>query len=129
PFVVVPLQARGRRIGSLTLIVTTHSDRHFGPEDLEFAKVLAGRAGLALDNAGLFSELETIEAQLTVALSTLAEAVTVQHSEGALIYANDAAARMLGFDSPQEVLATPVAQLFGAFENSNEDGSPLRHED
>src|SRR5204862_7445956 len=83
-FVVVPLQARGRRIGSLTLIVTTHSDRHFGPEDLEFAKVLAGRAGLALDNAGLFSELETIDAQLTVALSTLAEAVTVQHSEGAL---------------------------------------------
>ena len=50
-------------------------------EDLEFAKVLAGRAALALDNAGLFAELETIEAQLTAVLSTLAEAVTVQHTE------------------------------------------------
>ena len=128
-FVVVPLTARGRRIGSLTLIVTTGSGRRYGAEDLEFAKVLAGRAALALDNAGLFSELETIEAQLTVALSTLAEAVTVQHSEGALIYANDAAARMLGYESPQELLATPVQEIVERFVTTKDDGSPLRMED
>jgi PAS domain S-box-containing protein len=127
--VIVPLRARGRRVGSLTLITTASSGRRFDAGDLEFAKVLAGRAALALDNAGLFSELETIEAQLTAALSTLAEAVTVQHAEGALIYANEAAARMLGYDSPQEVLATPVEELFSAFESTNEDGSPLRPED
>ncbi len=128
-FVVVPLHARGRRIGSLTLIVTAHSGRRYGPEELEFTRVLAGRAALALDNAGLFSELETIEAQLTVALSTLAEAVTVQHSGGALIYANEAAARMLGYASPQELLATPVQAIVERFETTNEDGSPLRLED
>jgi PAS domain S-box-containing protein len=128
-FVVVPLRARGRRIGSLTLIVTEHSGRRYGPEDLEFARVLAGRAGLALDNAGLFSELETIEAQLTVALSTLAEAVTIQHAEDALIYANEAAARMLGCDSAQELLATPVRTIFERYATTNEDGSPLRVED
>ncbi len=127
--VIVPLRARGRRLGTLTLITTAHSGRRFDAEDLEFAKVLSGRAALALDNAGLFSELETIEAQLTAALSTLAEAVTVQHAEGALIYANEAAARMLGYDSPNAVLATPVARLFSAFETTNEDGSPLRAED
>ncbi len=124
--IIVPLRARGRRLGSLTLIVTTRSGRRYDAEDLEFARVLAGRAALALDNAGLFSELETIEAQLTAALSTLAEAVTVQRTEGALIYANEAAARMLGFASVQELLATPVDQLVGAFETTNEDGSPLR---
>jgi PAS domain S-box-containing protein len=128
-FVVVPLRARGRRLGSLTLIVTTHSGRRYRDEDLDFAKVLAGRAALALDNAGLFSELETIEAQLTAALSTLAEAVTVQHAAGALIYANEAAARMLGFASAQELLSTPVDQLFAKFEATNEDGSALRWED
>jgi PAS domain S-box-containing protein len=127
--VIVPLRARGRRLGSLTLIVTTRSGRRFDAEDLEFAKVLAGRAALALDNAGLFSELVTIEAQLTAALSTLAEAVTVQHTGGALIYANEAAARMLGFSSAQELLATPVDKLFGAFDSTNEDGSPLRLEE
>ena len=127
--VVVPLRARGRRLGSLTLIATERSGRRFDGEDLEFAKVLAGRAALALDNAGLFSELETIEAQLTAALSTLAEAVTVQHTGGALIYANQAAARMLGFASAQELLATPVEQLMSAFETTKEDGSPLRVEE
>jgi len=127
--VIVPLRARGRRLGSLTLVATTHSGRRYDDEDLEFAKVLPGRAALALDNAGLFSELETIEAQLTAALSTLAEAVTVQHAEGALIYANEAAARMLGFASAQELLATPVEEVVGAFETTNEDGSPLRLQD
>ena len=127
---IVPLRARGRRLGSLTLITTEQSGRRrLDDEDLEFARVLAGRAALALDNAGLYSELETIEAQLTVALSTLAEAVTVQHTEGALIYANEAAARMLGFDSPQELLATPVHEIVDRFESTNEDGSPLRMED
>jgi PAS domain S-box-containing protein len=126
---VVPLRARGRRLGSLTLIVTERSGRRFHAEDLEFARVLAGRAALALDNAGLFSELETIEAQLTAALSTLAEAVTVQHTGGALIYANEAAARMLGFASAQELLATPAEQLMRMFDTTNEDGSPLRVED
>ena len=126
---VVPLRARGRGLGSLTLITTEHSCRCFDAQDLAFVRVLAGRAALALDNAGLFAELETNEAQLTAALSTLAEAVTVQRTAGSLIYANDAAARMLGYDSPQELLATPVEKLVSAFDTTKEDGSPLRLEE
>ncbi|MEA2195099.1 MAG: hypothetical protein QOG42_1533, partial [Solirubrobacteraceae bacterium] len=121
----VPLRARGRRLGALTLLVTAHSQRRYGSEDLEFATVLAGRAALALDNAGLFAELETIEAQLTAVLSTLAEAVTVQHTGGALIYANEAAARMLGYATAQELLNTPVEQIVNAFDSTKEDGSPV----
>ncbi len=127
--VIVPLRARGRRLGSLTLMTTTLSNRRYGEQDVDFARVLAGRAALALDNAGLYSELETIEAQLTVALSTLAEAVTVQHAEGALIYANEAAARMLGYESAQELLATPVQEIVGRFETTTEDGLPVRLDD
>jgi PAS domain S-box-containing protein len=62
-------------------------------------------------------------------LSTLAEAVTVQHTGGALIYANEAAARMLGYDSAQELLATPLDQIVNAFDSTKEDGTPLRVED
>jgi PAS domain S-box-containing protein len=127
--VIVPLRARGRRLGSMTLLATAHSGRRYGAQDLEFAKVLGGRAALALDNAGLYSELETIEAQLTAALSTLAEAVTVQHAEGALIYANEAAARMLGFESPQQLLASSTDDIVARFETTREDGSPLRMDD
>ncbi len=126
---VVPLRARGRRLGALTLLATAASGRTYDDEEFEFAKVLAGRAALALDNAGLFSELETIEAQLTVVLATLAEAVTVQHAGGALIYANEAAAEMLGYGSAQELLSTPVDEVVSAFDSTKEDGSPLRLED
>ncbi len=124
--VIVPLRARGRRLGSLTLIVTARSGRSYDAGDLEFARVLGGRAALALDNAGLFVELETIEAQLTAALSTLAEAVTVQRTDGVLIYANEVAARMLGFATTQELLAVGVDEVGLAFETTREDGTPLR---
>lgn len=123
--IVVPLRARGRRLGALVLLVTTQSQRSYGRDDLEFARALAGRAALALDNAGLFAELETIEAQLTAVLATLAEAVMVQHNGGGIIYANEAAAHMLGYASAQELLGTPVDEIARAFGSTKEDGSPV----
>jgi signal transduction histidine kinase len=56
-FVVVPLVARGRRLGALTL-VQGESGRRFGPADLPFAQELGARCALALDNARLFREAE-----------------------------------------------------------------------
>ena len=38
----------------------------------------------------------------------------MQHTGGALIYANEAAARMLGYDSAQELLSTPVDEIVNA---------------
>ena len=60
----VPLRARGRELGTLGFAVHRSTGRRFEPEDRALARVLAGRAALALDNAGLSTELETIEAQL-----------------------------------------------------------------
>lgn len=58
--ITVALRARGRLTGAITLI-TAWSGRGFGPEDAQFARVLAGRVALALDNAGLFADLERVE--------------------------------------------------------------------
>jgi PAS domain S-box-containing protein len=126
--IVVPLWARGRALGTITLLTRRGSGRRYGESDLRFAEVLSGRAALALDNAGLFTELEIAEARLSAALGSLAEAVTVQDAAGALIYANEAAARSLGFDSPEALLATPPGEIVDRFESFNEDGSPLRME-
>jgi serine phosphatase RsbU (regulator of sigma subunit)/PAS domain-containing protein len=52
---VVPMSARGRTLGAITLVAGP-SGRHFGDEDLALARELARRAGLAVDNARLFSE-------------------------------------------------------------------------
>jgi GAF domain-containing protein len=52
---VVPLRARGRTLGALTLI-GTHDRPRYGPEDLAFAQEVAARAALAVDNARLYGE-------------------------------------------------------------------------
>ena len=127
--IVVPLRTRGRTMGTVTFIVTAHSGRHYGEGELEFSEVLAGRAALALDNAGLFSELASVEARLTAALGSLAEAVTVQSQTGELIYANQAAAESLGFESVDQLLTTPPHEIVSRFESFHEDGSPLQLED
>ena len=49
---IVPLRARGRTLGVLSL-VTAESRRRFDDSDMEFAEQLASRAAIAVDNARL----------------------------------------------------------------------------
>ncbi len=64
---VVPLMARGRVIGGLTLIATNDS-RHFDEEDLTLAEDLAGRAAMAVDNARLFESRSLVARTLQTSL-------------------------------------------------------------
>jgi signal transduction histidine kinase/CHASE3 domain sensor protein len=50
---VVPMIARGRTLGALTL-VSTEKGRRYGDEDVALATELATRAALAIDNAQLY---------------------------------------------------------------------------
>lgn len=54
-FISVPLMARGQVLGVLTFI-HAYSDRHYTAADLSFAKELAHRAALSLENARLYAE-------------------------------------------------------------------------
>jgi serine phosphatase RsbU (regulator of sigma subunit)/ketosteroid isomerase-like protein len=69
-FITVELRARGRPTGVLSVGVN-HSGRRFRPDDAHFASVLAGRVALALDNAGLFSNLERSERERAEIAETL----------------------------------------------------------
>ncbi|MGE0026478.1 MAG: SpoIIE family protein phosphatase [Thermoleophilia bacterium] len=55
----VPLTARGRILGALTL-VSAESGRRFTTDDLAFAEDLGARAGLAIDNAMLLDRSREI---------------------------------------------------------------------
>jgi serine phosphatase RsbU (regulator of sigma subunit) len=70
--VTVALQARRQVKGALTLGVAW-SGRRYRREDAHFAWVLSGRVALALDNSGLFADLERAEG----ARAEIAE--TLQH--------------------------------------------------
>ncbi len=66
-YMCVPLTARGRTLGALTL-VSAGSGRRFGAADLALAEELARRAGLALDNARLFAERDHVARALQSSL-------------------------------------------------------------
>lgn len=54
-YVCVPLKARGRILGALSL-VHAESGRQYTPEDVRYVEELALRASLAIDNAKLYEE-------------------------------------------------------------------------
>jgi len=58
--VTVPLNARGRVTGALTFGVAW-SGRRYRRDDARFARLLGGWVALALDNCGLFADLERAE--------------------------------------------------------------------
>jgi serine phosphatase RsbU (regulator of sigma subunit)/ketosteroid isomerase-like protein len=68
--VTVELRARGRATGVLTISVGP-SGRVFDDSDVHFVTILAGRVALALDNAGLFSDLARSERERAEIAETL----------------------------------------------------------
>jgi GAF domain-containing protein len=62
---VVPLSARGRAFGALTL-VTAESGREYTEADLALAEEIGERAGLAIDNARLFDAERRASARLAL---------------------------------------------------------------
>jgi PAS domain S-box-containing protein len=127
--IVMPLRARGRQLGAMKLFVLAGSRRRYAQDDARFARVLAGRAALALDSAGLNLELAELERQLEIALGGLAEAVTVMDGEGRQVYANPAAVELLGLESAEELYAARPGEIMERFDVYDESGRPMSYQD
>ena len=66
PFLVVPLVAGGRGIGTISLIAT--HGRHLNPEDVELAVDLGRRSGAAVEKTRLYAELRETSQVLQASL-------------------------------------------------------------
>jgi GAF domain-containing protein/FixJ family two-component response regulator len=83
----LPLKARGRVLGVLTL-VQAESGRHFGEKDLLLAQELAQRAGLAVDNALLYREAREAQgraSRLQAVAAALSRAATPEEVASAIL--------------------------------------------
>ena len=69
-YMVVPLRARGRLLGTMVLL-STHPARHYGEDDLAAAEELASGCALAVDNARLFTEARDAEKRKDEGLALL----------------------------------------------------------
>lgn len=124
---VVPLVARGRTLGALTL-VCAESGRSYGSAELELAEELGRRAGLAIDNARLYDEAQEEIAERERAEDALRlseeryRAVVQQAGEGIYLFdartkqileTNPSFQRMLGH-TPEELQRMKVYDLVPA---------------
>ena len=120
----LPLSARGRTLGVLACSTRT-PERRFAADDLRFAEALASRIGLALDNVGLSETVSGLERQLEATLANLAAGVIVRDVSGGMVFANDAAAKLIGVGSVEEFFATSSDQLMDLFDAYDEQGHRL----
>lgn len=61
-------------------------------------------------------------------LQVVDEGIVAQDEHGALVYANDAAARFLGFSSGQELIERGAESILAAYELFDEHGQPMTRE-
>jgi PAS domain S-box-containing protein len=99
-YLSVPLRARDRTIGAITF-VHAESGRTYGPNDLGLAEELARRAGMAIENAELYEEVEK-RAEAARVLESVGDGVVLIDREGIIRLWNPAAEAITGFP-PGEV--------------------------
>ena len=121
--ITVPLIARGRALGALSLIRDDTAPR-YTELDLDLASELARRAASAVDNAILYREAER-RGDASRALAHVDDGVVLLDEEGAVVSVNPAAARILSVDSAAVVGGTALGSI-GGWSEIEENARPSR---
>jgi len=112
--ICVPLNARGRALGALSLIAA-ESHPPYAEADLALALELARRAGVLVDNARLFRVAER-GANAARALAYVADGVVLLDRDGLVRHWNPAAEAITGV-SEEDALGRPVETVLPAWDS------------
>jgi PAS domain S-box-containing protein len=123
--VVAPLLARGRTLGTLSVLRLGDESEPYVERDLDLACELARRAAMAIDNARLFSQARHVEQRLEALLVNLAEAITMVDPGGHTVFANQAAAELLGVSTPEQLTSAEPGTIMQRFLVLDEHGREL----
>jgi PAS domain S-box-containing protein len=121
---VAPLLARRRTLGALSVLRLAGGEP-YAAADMDLASELARRAALAIDNARLFSEVRRVEQRLEAILVNVAEAITLTDASGRMLFANQAAADLLGVSTPAELVHASPGSIMPRFLVLDEQGREL----
>ena len=98
------------------------------PQDRELLRALeplTAQVGHFLHRRRIEQALRESRDQLQAILEGVDDGITVQAPDGRLLFANQGAARAIGFDSPEELVTMPVTEVMRRFEVLDEEGRPL----
>jgi PAS domain S-box-containing protein len=105
--------------------VFSHAVRERDPEIYALTEALGRQVGEFIEALHVEEERERAHDQLEAILRGVADAVTAQAPDGKLLFANDAAARSLGFETPRDLMDAPIATIMDRFEIIDDRGDPF----
>jgi PAS domain S-box-containing protein len=100
------------------------------PDDafLQLMTSLGSQIGQFIERKRAEEALRLSREQQAIILAGVADGITAQDQKGRLIYANEAAARLIGYPSPQALLEVPAAQVTRTFQVVDETGQSIPDE-
>ena len=119
----IPLVSRARLLGKFMVYFDEPHD--FTTEEVDLAQAIAGLVAFGIDQRQLEADLRLANATLATTLVAVPDSITVQSPDGRLLFANDDAAAMLGFASPDELVAAGPRAILERFEVWDEHGAPF----
>jgi PAS domain S-box-containing protein len=137
--IIVPLNARGRTLGALTLIAA-ESRHQFDTQDVELAQDLARRAAIAVDNAQLHRALRESELQFRTLIEQSPVSTIIFDNEGHPVEGNAAFERLFGatlaeapkgytvFNDPQLMESGLLPAIHKSFEGEHVFLPPTRYD-
>jgi PAS domain S-box-containing protein len=103
----------------------SHEIRERDPEIYALTEALGRQVGEFIEALHTEQEREEARRQLEAILRGVADAVTAQAPDGRLVFANEAAAASMGFESPEALMNAPLTAIMGRYAILDEEGEPF----
>jgi PAS domain S-box-containing protein len=123
----IPLVHDGRLLGKFMLYRDAPHD--WSDREVRLCGTIANHLASATVRTRARTALRQSREQLETIMRTVDEGIIVQSAAGAIVYANDSAARIIGFERASDFMTADRLEILDRFEMLNEDGSPLAPED
>ena len=123
----IPLVHDGRLLGKFMLY--RNEPHTWLDREVRLCRTIANHLASATVRTRTRTALRDSREQLETIMNTVDEGIVVQSAAGKLVYANESAARVIGFDSAADFLAADREEVLGRFEMLDESGAPLDPEE
>jgi GAF domain-containing protein len=118
----IPLVHGDRLLGKFMLY---HDQPHaWSDDEVRLSRTIANHLASATVHTQAQEALRASSEQLSTVMRTVDEGIVVQSQTGGLVYANDAAARFVGFSTTAEFLAASRTEVLAQFEILDEQRRP-----
>ena len=126
----IPMQVAGKLVGTIN-INSLNRARPFTLGQMKALTILASTAAAALESASLYGQVRRAEENYRSIFENAVEGIFQSTPEGRFITVNPAMARILGYDSPQEMIAklTDVTSQLYVSPKARERAAQLEEEE